>query len=342
MRLVVALLVAVLAVPSQAAPAKGTLTHGSYTEPGGLTRTYLQYVPTGLKPHRPVVVFLHGCNQTAQQAMVATGWNALADKEKVTVVYPDQVRPASGSYPVVDGNGLGCWNWFHPDHQSRGAGEPAVIAGLAKAVTRAVKGDAKRVYLEGISAGADMTVNVAASYPEVFAAVGSIAGCAYRTCGDTSGELTHTAMGERARVVPMIVENGTVDVLNPFAQSEHLAQSWLGADDLADDGEANLSISREPATTEHRVPSGTPAPGTGDPCLHYPSFGCAGGVLGLSDYPVTVRTWNDAKGRDVLELWEVHGMAHAQPHAPHGEPYTDPLGPDMTAESFRFFLQHSL
>lgn len=324
------------------AAARGTLSHRSYTEPGGLTRSYLQYVPAGLRPGRPVVVYLHGCNETATETMVASGFNALADKEKLTVAYPEQVRPTNSSAPAADGNGVGCWNWFLPDDQARGTGEPAVLAGLAKAVTRSVRGDRTRVYVEGVSAGADMSVILGATYPDVFAGIGSIAGCSYNTCGDPTGELTYKAMGPRARVVPMFVENGTADVLNPFPQSVGLAQSWLGADDLADDGSANGSVSRLPATNQSTVPTGSPAPGSGDACVHNNSFLCLGGILGLSDYPTTVTTWDDQSGSDVLELWVVHGLAHAHPHASGDGSYTDPLGPDVTRLSYAFFSRHHL
>lgn len=93
-------------------------------------------------------MFLHGCNQTAAQAVVATRFNALADTEKLTVVYPEQVQSAPSSAPLADG---------------------------------------------------------------------------------ASGSLTHDAMGDRARVVPLFVENGTADVLNPAVQSQNLVDSWLGA-----------------------------------------------------------------------------------------------------------------
>ena len=319
----------------------GSLSHGTYTDPGGLTRSYDLYEPARFHPGQPVVMFLHGCNQTAAQARIATRFDDLADQKGFAVIYPAQVVASSSSAPLVDGNGIGCWNWFLPQDQARGSGEPAVLAGIATSVTEALKADRKRVYVEGISAGADMTVILAATYPDVFAAAGSLAGCSYSTCGDVSGALTHTAMGPRARVVPMFVENGTADVLNPAPQSEALAQSWLGSDDLADDGTANGSISRTPATQTTTTPTGTPSPGGGDPCVHNNSFLCLGGILGLSDYPVTVRTWNSSAGKDVLELWLVHGLAHAQPHAPAGEPYTDPLGPDVTAASYFFFsAQH--
>ena len=338
--LVAGLLLGLLAPSSHAAA--GRLTHHSYSEPGGLTRTYYRYVPAGLPAGRPLVVFLHGCNETAREAMQATAFNALADRERFAVVYPEQVVASGSSAPLVDGNGIGCWNWFLPEHQERGAGEPAVLAGMTKRVARDLRSDRHRLYVEGISAGAIMTVILAATYPDVYAAAGSLAGCTYTSCSDGSGQLAYQAMGPRARLVPMFVENGTADSLNPAAQSEGVVQSWLGLADLVDDGTANGSFSRQPASTATSTPSGTPSPGSGDACVHNNSFLCPGGILGLSDYPVTRSTWNDAAGRDVIELWLVHGMAHAHPHAPGGGSYTDPHGPDVTRASYRFFLQHRL
>jgi poly(hydroxyalkanoate) depolymerase family esterase len=318
-RLCIALLVVVLLpLTAQAKAPAATLTHGSYTQPGGLTRTYLLYQPAHLHAGRPLVTYLHGCNQLASEAMTSSGWNKLADTEGFAVLYP--------------------WNWFLPDDQQRGLGEPGVLAGMVQAIAGQLSSDRRRLYVEGVSAGAAMSVILGATYPDVFAAIGSIAGCSFRTCGDESGELTHQAMGARARVVPLIVENGTADVLNPVAQSEDLVQSWLGADDLADDGQLNASISRQPETTETTTPSGTPNPGGGDMCVHNNSFLCLGGIAGLSDYPVTAQTWAD----DAVELYVVHGLAHAQPHAADDGGYTDPLGPDMTTLSYRFFARHHL
>jgi poly(hydroxyalkanoate) depolymerase family esterase len=341
--LLLLLLVGAFVAPAGAgAGPRGRLTHGSYTQPGGLSRGYLLYVPASLRPGAPLVVYLHGCNETAAQALAATRFDRLADRRGFAVVYPEQVRPESGSAPATDGNGLGCWNWFLPEDQVRGGPEPAVLVGLTQHVARQLRSDRHRVYLEGISAGAAMTVNLAAAYPDVFAAVAALAGCSYSSCGDLSGALAYRQMGPRARLVPLLVENGTADLPNPASQSVGLAHSWTGLGDLVDDGLQNGSFSRTPATVDNHRDVGVPVPGTGDACVHDSSFLCLGGLLGLEDYPVTVSKWHDGRARDVVELWLVHGLAHAHPHATNGGPYTDPLGPDMTQETYRFFMQHRL
>lgn len=344
----VAVVTTLLAPAAHAAahrPASGSFTEHTYPAPGAPgARDYWLYVPPGRQQvPRPLVVFLHGCNETAVQTAAASHFNRLAAQRGFVVVYPQQRVSAPSSTPLADGNGIGCWNWFLPDDQSRGSGEPATIVGITEQVVATEHVDPSRVYVEGVSAGADMAVILGATYPDVFAAVGAIAGCAYRTCADVNGELTHAAMGAHARVVPMFVENGSADTLNNLGMASGLVASWLGADDLADDGALNGSIARTPADEHDYAFDQTPQPGSGDACVHPDSFTCPGGVVGFrGSYPYSVLTWDDGRGCDVLEFWVIHGMEHAHPDAPGDGPYTDPLGPDVTTASYDFFAKHSI
>jgi poly(hydroxyalkanoate) depolymerase family esterase len=329
-----------------AAPAHdsgGSFTKHSYSSSLG-SRDYWVYLPSGRwKGPRPMVVFLHGCNETAVQAAQASHFNKVADQRGFVVVYPQQNVTSGSSAPLADGNGIGCWNWFLPQDQSRDAGEPAVIAGITRTVAATAHVDAQRIYVEGVSAGADMSVILGATYPDLYAAVGAIAGCAYRTCGDVTGALTYQAMGAKARVVPIFIENGTADTLNNMAMAGGLLTSWLGADDLADDGAMNGSISRTPSSTNNYAFDQTPQPGSGDVCIHDNTLTCPGGAVGFQgSYPYTVATYDDAGGCDIAEFWAIHLMEHAHPDAPGDGPYTDPLGPDVTSASYDFFNQHSI
>lgn len=342
------LALALLGVPALA-PSGHTATSGSFTKHtypsvgAPEARDYWQYVPARRKSApQPLVVFLHGCYQTATQAAAQTRLNELADKRGFVVVYPEQRVSAPSSAPLAEGNGIGCWNWFLPDHQERGRGEPATLAGITQRVVQQLRLDAYRVYVGGASAGGVMAVNLAASYPDVYAAVAVVAGCAYRSCTDVTGALAYAAMGSRARAVPMFVENGTADVPNPYAQARALVSSWLGVADHVDGG-LNGSVSRTPYKRENRGLDTPPEPGSGDPCIHNNTWTCPGGVAGFQEtYPHTVEWYADAQGCGLLESWTVHGLAHAYPGSTAGEPYSDPLGPDLTPAMYDFFRQHTL
>ena len=345
---VVGLVVAV-AVPALVSPAlasyrtstAGSFVQYTYQSQFG-SRSYWLYTPAGnWTGPRPLVVFLHGCNETAEQAATATHFDSLADQYGFTVVYPQQNVTTGSSAPLADGNGIGCWNWFLPEDQQAGSGEPAILAGITAEAARTVGTDMNRIYVEGVSAGADMAVILGATYPHVYAAVGVLAGCAYRTCADVTGAATHRAMGPGARVVPMFIENGTADTLNNMAMATGLLSSWIGADNLAAGG--HDSVAPVPSSVQSYGTDQTPKPLSGDACVHNDSFTCPGGVVGFQGtYPYTVAKYDDSSGCDVLEFWAIHGMEHAHPDAPGDGPYTDPLGPDVSAASYQFFANHSL
>jgi poly(hydroxyalkanoate) depolymerase family esterase len=114
------------------------------------SRPYFVHTPAnyGVGKVVPSVVMLHGCGQTAQDFALVTRMNELADQEDFIVVYPQQIK---------ENHRNGCWNWFDPEHQVRGRGEPALFAGIVETMeemTDLWMIDPRRIYVAGISAGA--------------------------------------------------------------------------------------------------------------------------------------------------------------------------------------------
>ena len=328
--LVAAVLVASPAVPAPASEKAGTVEYHSYTNEAG-TRAYRLYVPSKVKHDAPVVVYLHGCTQTADVAALGTRYDELAESEGFLAVYPEQDPAANGSR---------CWNWFLPEHQQRGSGEPSIIAGITTEVVSRFRADDQRVFVLGASAGGAMSTNMAASYPDLFAAAGILAAPAYGGA-DVTGDLAYAAMGEHARAVPVAIIQGTADILVNYPLGRTALTQWLGTNDLADDGDRNGSISSTPEI-ENRSFDQQPQPGSGDACIPPPSsFPCAGGAVGFQhEYPHTIERFHDSDGNVMVEFWSIHGLGHAFPGGNPEGSFVDPLGPDVRTAAYEFFMAH--
>jgi len=169
-----------------------------------------------------MIVMLHGCTQTPADFAAGTQMDQLADQKQFIVVYPQQ----TSTYNQED-----CWNWFDPADQSRGSGEPAIIAGIVQTVEHSTAQwtiDSHRVYVAGLSAGAAMAVLLGATYPDIFAAIGVQSGLEYKAATTSNnaftalrqggpdpmqqGQVAYTAMGSAARVVPTIVFHGQATI----------------------------------------------------------------------------------------------------------------------------------
>ncbi|MEM6558697.1 MAG: PHB depolymerase family esterase [Myxococcota bacterium] len=141
------------------------------SNPGQLVM--FEYVPANLSANAPLVVAMHGCTQSAASYDRETGWVALADALGFALVFPEQ-SPGN--------NFAGCFNWFEPGDTERDQGEPASIRQMITSMFARYDLDSNRVYVTGFSAGGAMTSVMLATYPEVFAGGGVVAGVPYE-CG---------------------------------------------------------------------------------------------------------------------------------------------------------------
>lgn len=122
------------------------------------------YVPDGATA---LVVVLHGCTQSAAAYDLGSGWTDLAARHGFAVLFPEQGR---------GNNANGCFNWFEPGDTRRDGGEAASIRQMIEAMLDRHPIDPARVFITGLSAGGAMTSVMLATYPELFAGGGIIAG----------------------------------------------------------------------------------------------------------------------------------------------------------------------
>jgi poly(hydroxyalkanoate) depolymerase family esterase len=205
-------------------------------------------------------------------------------------------------------NGSQCWNWFRPEDQRRDQGEPSLIAGITRQVMNDFAVDPARVYAAGLSAGGATAAIMGETYADLYAAVGIHSGLPFGAAQDISSAFAAMRSGARVRrgtgrrsIVPTILFHGDRDrTVNPQNAELILAQAAPGT--------------RLQKTVE-RVE-----------------------VPGSRDYTRTC--YVDRTGVVVLEYWLIHGVAHAWSGGSRAGSYTDPQGPDATAEMMRFFSKH--
>jgi poly(hydroxyalkanoate) depolymerase family esterase len=295
-------------------PAGGQFVERSYTDRAG-SRAYKLYVPSGYVGQAvSLIVMVHGCTQTPDDLAAGTRMNTVAETHTFLVAYPAQATTANSSR---------CWNWFKAADQQRGRGEPSLIAGITREIAGEYHIDG-RVYVAGMSAGGAMVAIMAATYPDLYAAIGVHSGLAPGAAHDLSSAFAAMQRGGAVtvrrdiptggftRIVPMIVFHGDHDTTVHPRNADHLLAHYRAATNTA--GGRDHASKPAPLVTvrQGQVPGG---------------------------HAYTRAIHHDAGGRAIMEQWTIHELGHAWSGGSRCGSYTDPKGPDASAEMVRFFQQ---
>ena len=273
-------------------PADMTLQHA------GARRYYLFTPPQLAQGERhPLLVMLHGCQQSAREFSASTRMNQLAAQEGFIVVYPEQDRFA---------NGQGCWNWYGSSSGQASREVASILTAIDHACVRHSI-DANRIVIAGFSAGASMAARVAIHQPERFAAVVMHSGVDPALAHSTATALAAMRGSPRRmkssvthkylNLPPLLVLQGGVDRIVGKANGMRAASAWAAHRDAAA-GAPRLSRRGQ-------------------------------------RHPVTSMDWV-IKNRIAASLSEVSGLGHAWSGGAASQEFSDPRGPDASRMVWAF------
>jgi poly(3-hydroxybutyrate) depolymerase len=173
---------------------------------------------------------------------------------------------------------------------------------------------------------------MAATYPDLYAAVGENAGadyedweCTFQSTATlpvtTTAQDAYTEMGPRARIVPKIVIGGDADQAIPPACADKALEQSLRTNNLVIDHDQDQTkpISLTTVTVQHKQKPG--------------------------GYSYTISTYVDQYGCTIGQRYLVHGMNHfwsGGSSDPQWHYWTDPKGPSAALASWTFFSQYTL
>jgi poly(hydroxyalkanoate) depolymerase family esterase len=290
--------------------------------PGSRDRQYQVFVPSSFTGQDavPMVMVLHGCQQTELNMINETRFKDIAERENFIVVYP--------FITTYDGlRDLNCWGFFLDQHIHKGAGEVEDLHQIALEVEANFKIDPNRRYVTGLSSGAGMSVDLAVAQSAYFAAAGSVEGLPYSETASSVGRFcmitgsfksipadvvamqTEQQRPEDQRPVPIMAIHSLNDCVVNILGSENIRDSWI------------RRYSINPTATEAKD------------CTTK-GVACTQTKFGTSQRSVVETVFYDGKRGDLLGTGTHYWVGD------NSGQFADPTGPSASELQWAFFKAH--
>ncbi len=194
-----------------------------------------------------------------------------------------------------------CWNWFRTGDQHRDAGEPSLIAGITRQIMREHCIDPRKIFVAGLSAGGAAAAIMGHEYADLYAAVGVHSGLACGAAHDLQSAMAAMRSG---------------------ATNTGAGQPAKAVRTIVFHGTADHTV--HPANAGRVIAQAVG--GSGQPAV---TQGRSAGGMAYT---------RKVYARGMAEEWTLEGAGHAWSGGSAAGSYTDPSGPDASAEMLRFFL----
>ncbi len=187
------------------------------------------YTLADTSKEQPVIIVLHGCQQSAKSLAEIANWNTIATKDSFHLLFPEQKKKNHRQY---------CFNWMNSEKAKH---ESESIMEYINAFSKKFAVDSNKIYLVGYSAGAMLATHLAVNFPSKFKGVVSYAGGPYLkqypqnygvkmlqgNWDFTEQELKENLPHPHQKLPQLIIFHGVKDQLVSIKNSEWLMKQWL-------------------------------------------------------------------------------------------------------------------
>jgi len=308
------------------------------------------YTPPGRRK-LPLVVPLHGCNQTAPDFAMGTG---LAE------LFPETTRTTAS----VELNPFGCWIWWAKENQARSGQTARIIALIDRARAACGRLSAGGALVAGFSSGAAMAAILGCVYPDQVAAFASHAGVAFASAeaktpteaGLLAAELEGKPVNKSAftplnlakikawskgamaamREAEKTSERKALKALEARGDAEGLAPALIvhgDRDDVVDRTNAKMLL-YQVLLIANVVESGD-----NDQSVNMRANTRAEGAGGAGRYKMTTWGYHDSQDQLIARRIKIGRLGHAWSGGSPAGSFTDPEGPDATQLTWDFFKE---
>ena len=267
----------------------------------------------------PLVVMLHGCQQTASDFAAGTRMNELAQRKGFAVLYPQQSASADAHR---------CWHWFERRTQ-QGQGDTQVLVQLMAQVQQRHGLDSARTYVAGLSAGGALAALLALRHPEAVAAIGlhsapvfgiaDSAMSAYRVMQRGAGLAAGAAAQAALEAVPLLSGKAGMPVILLHGQRDAVVRR-INLDQLSQ----QFQIVNAASTTSAEPVRRNYPPRTG----------------GRSPRRAWHTTTFYAGRKPQIVSCEINGLGHAWSGGDDSVAFSAREGPDAALLMWSFFTRH--
>jgi len=273
-----------------------------------LDRAYKLHVPPQFDSQgfMPLVIMLHGGLGTADGAAALYGWNEQSDSAGFLVAYPQGFDRT--------------WNAEHCCGAAyrNGVDDVGFILAMIADIQARAPVDSRRIFATGMSNGAMMAYRLAAERPDIFAAIGPVAGA---IGGKANASAPLQVIPTSGQPVAVMIFHGTDDQHVLYEGGETVAGLMAGRIDLSVDDAVDFWVQANGANS-------TPVE----------SANATGHVLR--------RSYSAPDGYGDVVRYAIVGQGHAWPGGeapsigpiPVGDPPSDEIS--ATATLWEFFATH--